>query len=167
MKLLASRTAQYPLVAQFIANFNNWVADSVDLGAKTLGSTVALATDPTQAGLVGPVANTVVFDCLPLPNGAVVTGGELIVDVAYVGPTAATISLGIASATTDLLNAVSLLATGRTAFNLAALVVEDSTVSGANLRMTLAYTVANATAGKFRLRVMYTIDGRANEVQIT
>lgn len=166
MKLLASRTAQYPLVAQFIATFNNWVLDSVSLAAVTLGSTPALSTDPAQAGLSGPVANTVTFDCIPLPVGAVVTGGELIVDAAYVGPTAVTISLGIAGATTDLLNAVSLLATGRTALALAGLVTEDSASSGANLRMTLAYTGANATAGKFRLRVMYTVDGRTNEVQI-
>ncbi|WP_025915513.1 hypothetical protein [Herminiimonas sp. CN] len=166
MKLLASRSAQFPLVAQIIASFNNWVTDSVDLTAKTLGSTPALSTDPAQAGLTGPVANTVTFDCIPLPVGAVITGGELIVDVAYVGPTAATISLGIAGATTDLLNAVSLLATGRTAFTLTGLVTEDSQSTGANLRMTLAYTVANATAGKFRLRVMYTVDGRAQEVQI-
>lgn len=166
MKLLASRSAQYPLEAQFAFAFNNWVADSVDLGSKTLGSTPALSTDPAQAGLVGPVANTVVFDCIPLPEGAVIVGGELIVDTAYVGPTAATLSLGIAGATTDLLSAVSLLSTGRTAFTLTGLVTEDGNATGANLRMTFAYTVANASAGKARLRVMYTVDGRANETQI-
>lgn len=167
MKLLASRTAQYPLVAQLIASFNNWVLDSVSLAAVTFGSTPALSTDPAQAGLSGPVANTVVFDCIPLPVGAVITGGELIVDTAYVGPTAATLSLGVAGATTDLLNAVSLLATGRTPLTLTGLVVEDGASTGSNLRMTLAYTVANATAGKFRVRVEYTVDGRSNEVQIT
>lgn len=30
--------------------------------------------------------------------------------------------------------------------------------------MTEAYTVANATAGKARLRVMFTLDGRADQV---
>jgi hypothetical protein len=43
----------------------------------------------------------------------------------------------------------------------------NSTAAGANLRLTIASTVANATAGKVRIRVMYTIDRRANEVQIT
>jgi hypothetical protein len=166
MNLIASRSAQYPLVAQFIGNYNNWVYDSVSLVAETLGSTVALATDPTQAGLTGPVANTITFDCIPMPTGAVITGGELIVDTAYAGCTAATLSLGIAGSTTDLLSAVNLMATGRTALTLTSLVTEDPN-TGSNLRMTLAYTVANATAGKFRIRVMYTIDGRAQEVQIT
>ena len=38
---------------------------------------------------------------------------------------------------------------------------------GQNLRATIAYTVANATAGKARLRVQYTIDGRGQEIQAT
>ena len=37
--------------------------------------------------------------------------------------------------------------------------------AGQTLRATIAYTVANATAGKVRLRVMYTTDGKGNEVQ--
>jgi hypothetical protein len=168
MKLLASRTAQYPLVAQLIGNFNNWVVDALTGSKVTLGSTVAAATDPNEPGLLGAVANTAIsFDAIPLPVGAIVTGGELIVDTAYAGCTAATISLGIVGALTDLLSTVNLMATGRTAFALTGLITEDSLAGGANLRMTIAYTVANATAGKFRLRVMYTIDGRAHEVQIT
>ena len=163
MKLFASRSAQYPLVAQFLFNFNNWVNDSVDLAAKTLGSTVAISTDPTQAGLVGPVANTVVFDCIPMPVGAVITGGEIIVETAYAGPTAATLSLGTAAATTSLVNAVDLKTVGRTALTLTSSLAAGD---GSNLRMTLNYTVANATAGRVRVRVMYTIDGRAGEVQI-
>jgi len=34
---------------------------------------------------------------------------------------------------------------------------------GQNLRATVAYTVANATAGKVRIRVEYTIDARKSE----
>jgi hypothetical protein len=163
MKLLASRSAQYPLVAAFAASFNNWVTDAVSMVAETLGSTVAASTDPAQAGLVGPVAGTVVFDAIPMPIGAVITGGELIVETAYAGPTAATLSLGTAASLTGLLNAVDLKTAARTAFTLTApLIAQD----GSNLRMTLSYTVANATAGKFRLRVMYTVDGRAQEVQV-
>ena len=66
MKKLASRSAQYPLVAEFAFDFNDWVVDSVDLTKKTLGSTVALSKDPAEVGLTGPVANTIVFDCIPL-----------------------------------------------------------------------------------------------------
>lgn len=165
MKLLASRSAQYPMLAQLAWSFNNWVTDSVDLTAKTLGSTVALSTDPAQPGLTGPVANTVTFDAIPMPAGAVITGGELIVETAAVGPTACTLSLGVAGSLTTLLNAVDLKTVGRTALTLtgAASLVSNT---GADLRMTLNYTVANATAGKFRIRVMYTIDGRSHEVQV-
>ncbi len=163
MKLLASRTAQYPMVAEFGFSFNNWVLDSVSNAAVTLGSTVALATDPAQLGLSGPVANTVTFDCVPLPPGAVVVGGELIVDTAFVGPTAATLSLGIAGTLTELASAISLLTAARTAL---VLTTPEASSAGQNVRMTLAYTVANATAGHARVRLMYTVDGRAQETQI-
>jgi hypothetical protein len=163
MKLLASRSAQYPLVATFILAWNNWVVDSVDLGNKTLGAIAALATDPAQAGLVGPVANTVTFDCIPLPGGAVITGGEVIVETAFAGSTAATLSLGIAGTLTALATTVDLMTVGRTALNLGAPLVANG---GQNVRATLAYTVANATAGKVRVNVAYIIDGRGQEVQI-
>lgn len=162
MKLLASRTAQYPLVAEFAFNWNNWVVDSADGAKKTLGSTLALSTDPNEALLTGAAAATIVFDCIPLPPGAVITGGELIVETAYAGSTAATVSLGIAGTTTALLNAVDLKTAARTALTITSPLLANS---GQNLRATIAYTVANATAGKARLRVSYTIDGRASEVQ--
>jgi hypothetical protein len=162
MKLLASRTAQYPLIAEFMFNWNNWVVDSADGAKKTLGSTVALSTDPNEALLTGAAAATIVFDAIPLPPGAVITGGELIVETAYAGSTAATVSLGIAGTTTALLNAVDLKTAARTALTITSPLLANS---GQNLRATIAYTVANATAGKARLRVSYTIDGRASEVQ--
>lgn len=164
MKLLASRTAQYPLVAEFTFNWNNWVVDSADGAKKTLGSTVALSTDPNETLLTGAVAATIVFDAIPLPPGAVITGGELIVETAYAGSTAATVSLGIAGTTTALLSAVNLMSAARTALTITSPLLANS---GQNLRATIAYTVANATAGKARLRVMYTLDGRASEVQTT
>ena len=34
---------------------------------------------------------------------------------------------------------------------------------GQNIRLTMAYTVANATAGKVRVRVLFTLDGRIHE----
>jgi len=166
MKRLASRTAQYPLIAEFAASFNEYVADSVSGVKATFGATVANSVTPSEPGLTGPVANTVVFDCIPLPPGAVIVGGEVIVDTAFVGATAATLSLGIAGATTALASAVDLTAAAgtRTALTLTTPLAENA---GQNVRLTMAYTVANATAGKFRARLMYTIDGRASEVQIT
>jgi hypothetical protein len=163
MKLLASRTAQYPLDATFVFNWNNWVTDSVDLTAKTLGSTVAASTDPAQVGLTGPVANTITFDCIPLPVGAVIVGGDVVVETAYAGATAATLSLGIAGSLTALANAVDIKTAARTALTLTTPLVANA---GQNIRATIAYTVANATAGKVRVNLSYLVDGRAQEVQI-
>lgn len=167
MKKLASRTAQWPLVAEFNFDFNDWVIDSVDTVKKTLGSTVANSKDPAEAGLTGPVANTIVFDCIPLPVGAVVTGGELIVEQAVTGSTAATITLGIAGATTSLLGSTSLMAAAGTRTPLLLTAALQSVAAGNNVRATIGYTVANATAGKARVRVMYTIDSRVSEIQVS
>lgn len=163
MKKLATRTAQYPMFAEFPFSFNEWVVDSADGTKKTLGSTVANSTDPQEVGLTGPVANTVTFDCINIPLYAVITGGEVIVETPYAGSTAATVSLGIAGNTTALASSVSIMAAAgtRTALTMTAPLLCNA---GQNLRATIAYTVANATAGKARLRVQYTIDGRGNEV---
>jgi len=165
MNLYASRGGQYPLLQQFAASFSNWVYDSVSGAAVTLGSTPALSTDPTQLNLQGATANTIVFDCVPLPTGAVVESAELIVDTAYVGPTSATVAIGDVTNASAYLAATSLLAVARTAFTIGTGLLEN--VSGNNIRMTLTYAGGNATAGHFRVRVMYTIDGRQHEVQIT
>ena len=166
MKKLASRSAQYPLVAEFAFDFNDWLVDYVDLTKKTLGSTVALSKDPLEVGLTGPVANTIVFDCIPLPVGAVIVGGELIVEAAVTGSTAATILLGIAGATSSLLGSTSLMAAANTRTPLLLTSALQSAAAGNNVRATIAYTVANATAGKARVRVMYTIIDRVSEIQV-
>lgn len=166
-RLLASRTAQMSLVAEFVWNFSDYVTDSVSQVKSTLGSTVALA-DPSTAvsGLVGPVANTIVFDAIPMPIGAVIVGGEVLVETAVTGSTAYTVSVGIAGATTALASAVSGLTATRTALTLSTTAQLVSN-AGANLRATIAYTVANATAGKIRIRVEYTIDGKSDVVATT
>lgn len=156
----ATRSSQRIQETDFNFSFNEWVVDPTDSAKKTFGSTPALSTDPTEVGLSGPVANTVTFDGLNMPLGAVIVGGSLIVETAGVGPTAYTVSLGVAGNLTGVLPATSLLVAGRTALPLTAPLVSNG---GQNLRLTVAYTVANATAGRFRLRVHYTIDGRAEE----
>lgn len=159
-KLQAARGAQYPLVEEFTFGFQNWVVDSTSGVKETFGSTVAASTDPAEPLLTGPAANTVTFDAMNIPRGAVVFGGEVIVEQAYVGPTAATLSVGIAGTPNALANAVDLKTAGRTALTLTSpLVLND----GQNIRLTMAYTVANATAGKVRVRVLFTLDGRIHE----
>ncbi len=166
-KLQASRTAQYPLVASFDFNWNNWVVDSADGTKKTLGSTVALSTDPSESALTGPVANTITFDCIPLPAGAQIIGGDMTVETPYAGCTAATITLGIAGTLTNVLGSTSIMAAASTRTALLLTSVLTSNAAGANIRATIAYTVANATAGKVRIRLLYTVDGRQGEVQTT
>lgn len=163
-KLNASRTAQYPLLAEFSFSFNDYVTDSVDLVKKTFGSSVALA-DPAGAvaGLTAPA--DLVFDAINLPSGATIVGGDVIVETAFADAgTGATLSLGVAGSTTALVNAMGLdaAATGsRTALDLTAPLLANA---GQPLRLTTAgLTAGAATAGKVRVRVMYTIDGRAME----
>lgn len=163
MKLIANRTAQPVLAQEWIFNWNNWVIDSADGTKKTLGSTVALSTDPAESALTGPVANTITFDCIPLPPGAVLAGGELIVETPYAGCTAATITLGIAGSLTTVLGSTSIMAAANTRTALLLTSALQHNAAGTNVRATIAYTVANATAGKVRVRLLYTIEGRAVE----
>lgn len=163
-KLNAARTAQYILSAEFVFNYNDYVIDSVDLVKKTFGSSTALA-DPAGlvSGLTAPTG--LVFDCINIPQGATIVGGEVIVETALAGAGAgATLSLGIAGSTTALVNAMDLdaaTAGSRTALTLTAPLVANA---GTNLRLTTAgLTAGGATAGKVRVRVEYTIDGRSME----
>lgn len=162
--LIASRTAQYPLVAEFAFNFNDYATDSVDLVKKTFGSSVALA-DPAGlvAGLTAPAG--LVLDAINLPYGATIVGGEVIVETAFAGiGVGATLSLGVAGSTTALVNAMDLDAAtsgSRTALALTTPLVANG---GQTLRLTTAgLTAGGATAGKVRIRVMFTVDGRAME----
>lgn len=165
-KLLATRTVQRKLVAEFVFNYNDWATDSVDLVKKTFGSTTALA-DPSTV-VTGLTAGTgIVLDAIPMPIGAVISGGEVIVETAFVGiGVGATLSLGIAGNTAALVSALDIdaaAAGSRTALTLTAPLVANG---GQNLRLTTAGLTATATAGKVRVRVEYTIDGKSDETVI-
>jgi hypothetical protein len=145
-KLNASRTAQWPLVAEFNFSFNDTMLDVTGV-ERSFGSTFGNHA----------------FEAIPMPVGAVITGGEVIVETAGVGPTAYTVSVGTSASATAFASAVDLKTAARTALSLATpLACGD----GKNIRIAVNSTVANATAGKFRVRVMYTLDNRANEVQV-
>lgn len=163
MKKQATRQVQYPLVAEFVWSFNEWVLDSVSGVKITFGSTAANSTDPNESGLVAGTG--VVFDAIPMPLGAVIVGGEFIVETAFVGIGAgATVNVGIAGDTAALLSAFDLdaaTAGARTALTLTKPLLCNS---GQNIRLTTAGLTATATAGKARLRVQYTIDNRGLEV---
>lgn len=142
--LQKTRSAQRILSSEFVFNFNDTMTD-VNGVTKTFGSVFG------DAGT---------FEIMNLPNGAVIVGGELIVQTAGVGPTVYTAALGVVGGSgSDLLAATSLLAAARTALTGLGLVAN----AGKNVTLTIASTVANATAGTVRARVNYTIDNRADE----
>lgn len=141
-KLIATRTSQDVLVAEFIFNYNDTAKDSVSGVEKTFGS---VFTD------------NIVFDAINIPVGAQILGGDMVVETAGAGPTAYTVAIGTAASASAYLAATSILAAGRTALLLTAPL---SSKDGSNIRVTVASTVANATAGKVRIAVMYKIDGR-------
>lgn len=144
----ASRSAQRLLVQEFTFSFSDTAVDSVSGATKDFGVTVA---------------GNLVFDAINMPQGAVVCGGELIVETAGVGPTVYTAKLGVADDDACFLAASDLLAAVNTRYPL--LLTKQLAANDAkNLRLTMASTVAAATAGKFRLRVMFTIDGKSEEV---
>jgi hypothetical protein len=161
-KKLTTRSAQYPLCAEFVINFNEWVVDAVSGAKVTFGSTVANSTDPSEPGLTAGTG--VVFDCISMPPGAVIIGGEIVVQQAFVGiGSSSTLNLGIAGNTSALLSAFDLdaaTAGSRTPLLLTTPLLSNS---GQNLRLTTSGLTAAATAGRVRIRVEYTVDARANE----
>jgi len=174
-----TRGAQYPLVAEYVFNYNDGQAYLSALnGASVDGNPKANVTDfgsgvqPT--GLLSGVSyvaggggTTNYFEVLALPVGAQVIGGDIHVENAYVGPATATVSLGTSAAGTLFANAVDAKVAARTALTVP---LEDSDAAptgaytGLDMRMTLALGAGDASAGRVRVRVMYTIDGRINEV---
>lgn len=141
--LKAARTAQYLMEAEFTFNFDDTIVD-INGVTKTLGS---VYTD-------APVATI-----MNLPEGAVIVGGEAVVETQGVGPTAYTISLGDSGSATRYLSAFDLKGAvgARTALTLTGYRTTE------NLRLTMNSTVANATAGKATVRVFYVLANRANE----
>ncbi len=141
--LKATRNAQWPLMAEFTFNFDDTMVDinGVTKDFKTFGG------------------NPVV-DAINLPANANVIGGELVVETAYASTTVATVSVGDSASATRYGSAINLMSAARTALTLTGF-----RGAGENLRLTFNLTVANATAGKATVRVLYTIQGRSNEVQ--
>ncbi|MEG7715409.1 hypothetical protein, partial [Listeria monocytogenes] len=80
----------------------------VDGVKKNFGSTALLA-DPSSS-VSGLTAGTgIVIDAIPMPLGAVIVGGEVIVETAYVGIGAgATMNIGTSTTANALLSALDL-----------------------------------------------------------
>lgn len=137
-KLAASRGAQYPLVAEFVFNFDDTAVDIA-------GAEKAL----------GNVAGT--FQVINLPQGAVVIGGEIVTETAFNGTT-----FGIAVGDTLVTNRYLATADRKGAARVA-LVPTGFRSGGENLVIVTTPTGAH-TAGKMSVRVEYVIGDRVNEV---
>ena len=101
-----TRGAQYPLVSEFVFNYNDGQAylpslngASVELNAKANVTDFGSGVQPS--GLLSGVTyiantggQTYYFEVMTLPIGAQIVGGEVQVEVPYVGPATATLSLG-------------------------------------------------------------------------
>lgn len=142
MLLKSARSAQYSQ----LASFRFTAADTM---ANTAGVVAALKASGT-------------FEPIPLPIGAIVIGGEVVVNTASNESGAAhTIALGDATNPTRFLAATSIKAAGRTP-----IVPTGFVGTGENLRITLAASNGDATAGDVSIRLDYVIDGRVHEVVI-
>lgn len=144
-KLIASRTAQWPLVAEFTFNFDdtmvNTAGNTVDFGKTNLG------------GAAGS------FAVIPLPPGATVIGGEVITTTAF-DTAGYDVTVGDADSASRYLASTDLKGAGR-----AALVPTGYVGTGQNIVVGFSSDDA-CTTGKMTVRVMYTVAGRTNEVQI-
>jgi hypothetical protein len=142
-KLNATRGGQYPITAEFtfdVANDTMKNVSGVDDNFKVVGSHV--------------------FDALLLPQGAILTGGEVVTETAVSGATAYNVTVGDATTANRYLATTDKVAAGRTA-----LVPTGYVSNGEQVRVTVAPTVADATAGKVTVRITYVIRNRVNEVQ--
>ena len=142
-KLNAARGGQYPITAEFtfdVANDTMKNVSGADDNFKTVGSHV--------------------FDAILLPTNAIVVGGEVVTETAVSGSTAYNVSVGDSGNATRYLGVTDRVAAGRSALTLTGFVG-----GGEQVRVTVAPTVAEATAGKITVRVSYIIRNRVNEVQ--
>ena len=140
---LATRGGQYPITAEFtfdVANDTMKNASGVDDNFKVVGSHV--------------------FDAILLPTNAIVVGGEVVTETAVSGSTAYNVKVGDSVNDARYLASTDRVAAGRTA-----LTVTGFVGGGEQVRVTVAPTVAIATAGKITVRVSYIIRNRVNEVQ--
>lgn len=143
-KLIASRSTQYPMVAEFEFNFNDTMVN-VDGAEVDFGATNTTATT---------------VEVIPLPPGAVVISGS--VDT-YTAFDAATLNVTVG----DMNDADRYLGTTDIkSVGTRALVPTGYRGNGENIRLTFnAADICNT--GKAVVRVGYVVENRTNEVQIS
>ena len=141
--LIASRTAQSPLVAEFTFNFD-------DTMVNTSGATV-------DFGETNLAATTVMI--IPLPPGATVTGGAVSTTEIFDSATIA-VTVGDADSAARYLTAADISAVGT-------IPLVHTGYAGTGQNIELVFTVADVcTTGTATVSVEYTVADRSCEVQI-
>jgi hypothetical protein len=143
--LRKNRTVQYPMVAEFTFS----VTDQMP------------ATDGVTR-VFNAAGAAQVFNISGLPPLANVIGGEVVVEVASNDAGTSTIAVGDSALATRYLGATSIKTAGRTA-----LVPTGYRGNGEDIYITLANATGGATAGTVTVRVMYTVQNRTSENQIS
>ncbi len=142
-KLIAARTAQSVLSAEFAFNFDDTMLNTSSV-EKDFGATNTAST---------------VFEIIPLPVGATIVGGSVTTETAFDAATY-NISIGDSGSATRYLGATDKKGTGTTA-----LVPTGYVGNGENIRMTVVAADV-CTTGRGVVRIQYTIKDRVCEVQI-
>lgn len=139
-KLIAARTAQPVMEAEFILNFDD-----------TMVSVAGTEVDFGKANIASAA-----FDIINLPVDAVIVGGEVVTDTAF-DTAGYDITIGDADVANRYLASTDVKGTGRVA-----LVPTGYRVTGP-VRLTRVSDDV-CTAGKLSVRVLYIQEGRGTEV---
>ena len=146
-KLIAARGAQYVMEAEFTFNFD-------DTMVPASGGTAIAGTTEVDFGKTNIAATQ--FNIINLPEGAVLIGGELVVETAF-DTAAYAVIIGDADSTNRYLTTADRKAAARTV-----LVPTGYRSTGQNIQIGITNTDV-CTAGKATVRVQYVIPGRQNE----
>ena len=148
--LKRARSAQWPLIQEFVFNYNDGVYPLASLigpqvdqlprqGVTDLGSQASPAGLLTgNAYTANPNTGATYFDVISLPPGAQVIGGDVQIEMPYVGPGTATLALGTPNSGALYYPATTLKATAFTN--------QPTTLTNATAGNPTLCTMGNATA---------------------
>lgn len=136
------------------AQWSYWSSFTYDISA---GDTLANTAGAVVA--IGFVVGAQAFDAIKLPKGAVVVGGNLVVEVVSNDAGTTTLSVGDSGSATRYLGATNVKAAAVTA-----LVPTGYHGTGEDIRLTLANGSGGATTGKITVNVEFILDGKADAV---
>lgn len=145
-----TRAAQYPLVQEFVFNYNDGVPYLSALNAATQDANprpviVDLGSKAQPTGMLsgatyqvnGMSAAPTYIDMFSLPQGAQIIGGDVIVEAPYAGPSTVTLAIGDSQSANRYFAAATVMATAFTN--------QPTTLTNAGADPTVC-TMGNATA---------------------